>query len=88
MFKQTFIFIAAATLAAAASAQGRLPVPSVEYQAERVMENSAGSMSGRVYFSADKERTETEMGGMQTVTIIRRDPQADVAVDAHTAHVA
>jgi outer membrane lipoprotein-sorting protein len=74
MFKSTtFTFLAAAAFVAGASAQQRLPVPSVDYQAERLVESSAGTFSGHVYFSTDKERTETEMGGFQSVTIVRRD---------------
>jgi hypothetical protein len=73
MFKQTYAFILAAAFVAGANAQSRLPTPSVDYQAERMMETSAGTFTGRVYFSADKERTETEMGGYQNVTIVRRD---------------
>jgi Domain of unknown function (DUF4412) len=73
MFKQTYAFLFAAAFVAGANAQSRLPTPGVDYQAERVMETSAGTFTGRVFFSADKERTETEAGGMQSVTIVRRD---------------
>lgn len=30
-------------------------------------------MNGKVHAAKDKERSETSMGGMQTVTILRRD---------------
>jgi Domain of unknown function (DUF4412) len=73
MLKQVLGLFVASALAAAANAQNRLPTPSVDYRADRVMETSAGTFTGKVFFTADKERTETEMGGMQNVTIIRRD---------------
>ena len=52
-----------------------LPAPSVEYSADRVMETSAGTFTGKVFASKDKERSETNMGGMQSVMILRRDKQ-------------
>lgn len=73
MSKSAIAFFAAAVFVVGASAQQRLPAPSVDYQAERVVESSAGTFAGRVYYSADKERTETEMGGFQNITIVRRD---------------
>jgi Domain of unknown function (DUF4412) len=73
MSKSIYAFVAAAAFVAGANAQQRLPVPSVDYQAERVVESSGGTFSGRVYYSADKERTEIEAGGFQNVTIVRRD---------------
>lgn len=70
--RTTSLFFALA-FAAAANAQNRLPTPTVDYQAERIVESSAGTFTGKIFFSADKERTETEMGGFQNVTITRRD---------------
>lgn len=52
-----------------------LPAPSVEYSADRTMETSAGTFTGKVYVAKDKERSETNMGGMQSVMILRRDKQ-------------
>lgn len=52
-----------------------LPVPSVEYSADRLIETDAGSFTGKVYSAQNKERSETAMQGMQTVTILRRDRQ-------------
>src|SRR5690606_35432602 len=52
-----------------------LPAPSVEYSADRVMETSSGTITGKVYATKDKERAETNMGGMQSVMILRRDKQ-------------
>jgi outer membrane lipoprotein-sorting protein len=52
-----------------------LPAPSVEYSADRVMETSSGTFNGKVYATKDKERSETNMGGMQSVMILRRDKQ-------------
>lgn len=58
----------------AATAQGAtLPAPSVEYSADRLMEMSAGTFNGKVFVAKDKERAETNMGGMQSVMILRRD---------------
>jgi hypothetical protein len=50
-----------------------LPVPTVEYSADRIMETDAGTFSGRVYYSPEKERLEMSLGGMQSVMILRRD---------------
>lgn len=52
-----------------------LPVPTVEYSADRVMETSAGTFEGKVYSAKDKERSETNMRGMTSVMILRRDKQ-------------
>jgi len=52
---------------------GGLPVPTVEYSADRVIETSAGTFEGKVYSAKDKERSETNMQGMQSVVILRRD---------------
>ncbi len=52
-----------------------LPAPSVAYSADRVMETSSGTFTGKVFASEGKERSETNMGGMQSVMILRRDKQ-------------
>lgn len=61
------------TLAPFASAQSPLPLPTVEYSAERIIESSRGTFTGRIYATPDKERAETQMGGVGTVMITRRD---------------
>ena len=72
-----FAFVSIACLVAfATTAHGTgLPVPTVEYSADRVMETEAGTFEGKVYFAKDKERNETRMRGMTSVTILRRDKQ-------------
>jgi hypothetical protein len=50
-----------------------LPTPTVEYSADRVIESESGTFSGKVFATKDKERTESSMKGMQTITILRRD---------------
>ena len=52
-----------------------LPMPTVEYSADRVVETEAGTFGGKVYFTKDKERMETSMQGMQSIMILRRDQQ-------------
>lgn len=52
-----------------------IPAPSVEYAADRIVETEAGTFEGKVYSARDKERSETNMGGMQSVMIVRRDKQ-------------
>jgi hypothetical protein len=52
---------------------GSLPVPTVEYSADRVIETEKGTFGGRIYAARDKERIEMSMQGMETVTILRRD---------------
>lgn len=64
-----------AALAASPSHADTLPVPTVEYSADRVVVSEAGTFDGKVYFTKDKERLETTMQGMQSVMILRRDQQ-------------
>jgi hypothetical protein len=52
-----------------------LPVPKAEYSADRIMETPSGKFTGKVYVAKDKERTETDMGGMQSIMILRKDKQ-------------
>jgi outer membrane lipoprotein-sorting protein len=58
-----------------AAAEGPLPSPTVEYSADRTMESDAGTFTGKVHFTKDKERAEMQMQGMSSVTIQRRDKQ-------------
>jgi len=60
---------------ASAMAQSPLPVPTVDYSADRVLDTEKGSFSQKVYVSGGKERSEMDMGGMQSVTILRPDKQ-------------
>jgi uncharacterized protein DUF4412 len=68
-------FVLCLTAFAAASHAATLPVPTVEYSADRTVETDAGTMTGKVYFAQGKERQETSMKGFQTVTILRQDKQ-------------
>jgi hypothetical protein len=72
-----FAFVSIACLVAfATTAHGAgLPVPTVEYSADRIMETEAGTFEGKVYSAKDKERNETRMRGMTSVMILRRDEQ-------------
>jgi hypothetical protein len=75
MFKRlAILFSLSFGMAMQAQAAG-LPVPTVEYSADRVIESEAGSFNGKVYSAKDRERTEMSMGDMQTVMILRRDKQ-------------
>lgn len=56
----------------AALAEG-LPVSKVEYSADRVIESERGAMTQKVNHAGLKERSETQMGGMQSVMILRGD---------------
>src|SRR5262245_26843477 len=38
-----------------------LPAPTVDYSADRVIESEAGTFTGKVYATKDKERTEISM---------------------------
>jgi hypothetical protein len=60
--------------ATAAHAEGSpLPVPTVEYSADRVMETSAGTFNGRVYAARGRERAELEIEGMKSAMILKFD---------------
>jgi hypothetical protein len=68
------LILCAAAFAAAAHA-APLPVPTVAYSADRVIESEAGTMTGKVYATRGMERQETTMSGMTTVMILRHDKQ-------------
>lgn len=63
-----------AAFAGSAHADG-LPVPTVSYAADRLMETDAGTFDGKVYYARDMERLEMNAKGMQSVMILRRDQQ-------------
>lgn len=63
------LFLFAAIGASAAT----LEAPTADYSADRIIESVQGNMSQKVYASGLKERTEMSMGGMQMVSILRRD---------------
>jgi len=76
MFTRFALVSTLCLVAFAATANGAgLPVPSVEYSADRVMETEAGTFEGKVYAAKDKERSETSLQGMTSVMILRRDKQ-------------
>src|SRR3569833_3624151 len=76
MFTRFALVSTLCLVAFAASANGApLPTPTVEYSADRVMETEAGTFEGKVYAAKDKERSETNMQGMTSVMILRRDKQ-------------
>ncbi len=50
-----------------------LPVPKVEYSADRVIESERGAMTHKVHHAGLKERSEMQMGGMASVMILRGD---------------
>ena len=76
MFTRFALVSVLCIVAFATTAQGAgLPVPRVEYSADRVMETEAGTFEGKVYAAKDKERSETSMQGMTSVMILRRDKQ-------------
>ena len=76
MFTRFALVSALCIVAFATTAQGAgLPMPTVEYSADRVMETEAGTFEGKVYAAKDKERSETSMRGMTSVMILRRDKQ-------------
>jgi hypothetical protein len=76
MFTRFALVSTLCLVAFAVTAHGSgLPVPTVEYSADRVMETEAGTFEGKVYAAKDKERSETSMRGMTSVMILRRDKQ-------------
>lgn len=70
-----FGILAAFTLALSGGAAGAqpLPVPTVAYSAERVLETEQGSFTQRLHYACGKERSETDMGGLRSVVILRPD---------------
>ncbi len=75
MFKRLAILLSLSLgMAIHANAAG-LPVPTVEYSADRVIESEAGDFTGKIYSAKDRERAEMNMGEMQSVMILRRDKQ-------------
>jgi hypothetical protein len=68
-------FALCVTAFAAGSHAATLPVPTVEYSADRTVETEGGTLTGKVYFAKGKERQESSMKGFQTVMILRQDKQ-------------
>jgi outer membrane lipoprotein-sorting protein len=66
----TFALVAAGALSAA---EMPLPLPKAEYSGERVIESAQGTFTQKVFSAAGKERMEMDMGGMQSVMIMRPD---------------
>lgn len=58
---------------AANAANGGLPELTVEYAADRLIETEDGAFTGRVFVAGEKHRSEINMGGMESVTILRLD---------------
>ena len=76
MFSRLSVLFCLGVMAVAGkSVAAGLPSPTVEYSADRIVETEAGTFSGKVYSAQGKERSETDMGGMQSVIILRRDKQ-------------
>ena len=73
MFIRIFACAWALLCAATATAQetSPLPVPTVEYSADRVIEAESGTFGGRVYSALGRERTEMDAGGMKSVMILK-----------------
>jgi hypothetical protein len=69
LFACAWALLCAAT--AGAQELTTLPVPTVEYAADRVIETDSGTFGGRVYAVQGKERAEMEAGGMKSVMILR-----------------
>ena len=47
--------------------------PTTEYSGTRLIETSEGDMKQQVYWTEDKVRTETDIGGMAVTNIVRED---------------
>lgn len=75
MFKRIPILLALALGCSNHAHAASLPVPTVEYSADRFIETESGNFDGKVYAAKDKERMEMHMGDMKTVMILRRDKQ-------------
>jgi len=69
--------LSAALLALCATVASALTLeaPTADYTADRVIESAQGNMKQKVHASGLKERMEMSMGGMQMVSILRRDKQ-------------
>ena len=59
--------------AATVDAEMPLPAPKAEYSGDRVIESAQGTFTQKVYSASGKERMEMDMGGMQSVMILRPD---------------
>src|SRR5262245_42694398 len=75
MFKRGWFLVLCVFIIAAIARAETLPPLTVEYSADRTVESAAGTSTGKIYASRDKERSETSMQGMESVTIVRRDKQ-------------
>lgn len=71
MYKKFLLF--AAMLFGFTGTTFAMDMPKVEYSADSSMETEQGTMKGKVYYAPGKERREMNMGGQQTITIMRLD---------------
>lgn len=57
------------------AAQGELPFlrPETPYSATQVIETPQGTLQQRIWWTPDRTRSETDMGGLSATTITRRD---------------
>jgi hypothetical protein len=77
MFVRTVAMSIAATVLAAGAvhAEAPLPVLTASYSADRIIETEAGTFTGKVYATPERDRSEMSVGEMSTVIILRRDLQ-------------
>ena len=68
-----FVTFALTFAGAASAAETPLPIPKAEYSGDRVIESAQGTFMQKVHSAAGKERMEMDMGGMQSVMILRPD---------------
>lgn len=72
----SFSVLAVSAAVSPSAAETRLPVPTVEYSADRVTESKQGTFTERVYGAADRNRSEMQMpGGSDAATITLKNLQ-------------
>jgi Domain of unknown function (DUF4412) len=72
-FVQSLLGILSLALFNTTALGNSLPVPTVEYSADRQIESEKGTMTQKIYHAPGKERAETQMGGMASAMILRQD---------------
>lgn len=72
-FVQSLLGIVSLAMFNASALGASLPVPTVEYSADRQVESEKGTMTQKVYHAPGKERSDIQMGGMQSAMILRQD---------------
>lgn len=73
MLHRLYTVVVALALMTGGAHADTLPVPKVDYSADRIMDMQGMQFNAKVYASQGRERNEMDMHGMKMITIVRPD---------------